>query len=69
MKGGSRANAGRNPKWVAGETVTIRVPKAFAARLMKVAENMDAKLRAERDRMISQMLERIDEDPSQGVES
>lgn len=67
MKGGARNNAGRNYKWVAGETTTIRIPKAFAERLMEIAEEMDAKLKDERDRLIGQMLERIGEDSSKGL--
>jgi len=34
---------GRPPKWKAGETTTIRVPKAFASELLTIAEEWDKK--------------------------
>jgi hypothetical protein len=40
-RGGKRTGAGNKPKWIHGETTTIRVPVALVDRLIEVARELD----------------------------
>ena len=40
-RGGKRIGAGSKPKWIHGETTTIRVPIALVDRVMEITQGLD----------------------------